>query len=302
MKRLHRILVGTDFTSRAERAARRALRLPLAADAVVELIHAVPRIAPRTFETTVKQAALSALDRQVAGLLRGVGAPGQRVREALATGPPAEALVREAKARRSELVVVGPRGGGGMPDLDLGSTAERLLADSIVPVLIARRPPGRPYRRALVAVDLGGSSEGALHLAMRLMEGGAGRITLLHVVELPVESAIRLAGTSAMELSRLRNRTRDEAGRLLAIEARRLKRKAFVADWTLSDGDPRSVILLAARRLRVDLVALGTRRANDRPGFLIGSVARWVARRAPCDVLVVRSAPRRAPAGYQRGG
>ena len=288
MKRLRRVLVGTDFTSGAVRAARRALRLPLAPAATVELIHAVPRIAPRAFEAGVKEAALAALDRQAAGLARGDAASGLRVRKALASGPPAEALAREARARRSELVVIGPRGGSGLPDLDLGSTAERLLAESSVPVLIVRRGPGRPYRHAMVAVDLGGSSEGALALALRLVADGSRRITLLHAVDLPPESGIRLAGTSAEESERLRGRRWDEAERLLATRTRQLTRRGFVVDSALSDGDARSVILAAARRLHADLVALGTRRTHDRTGFLIGSVARWVARRAPCDVLVAR--------------
>ena len=288
MRRLRRILVGTDFTPAAVRAARRALRLPLAPAATVELIHAAPRIAPRTFEASVKQAALAALDRQVADMTRGDMAPGLRVRKVLASGSPAEAMAREARARRSDLVVVGPRGGPGLPDLDLGSTAERLLAESSVPVLIARRASRRPYRHAMVAVDLAGSSDGALALAVRLVAGGAGRITLLHAIDRPLEAGIRLAGTSAVESERLRDRSRDEAGRLLATETRRLKRRGLAVDWVVSDGDARSVILSNARRLRADLVALGTRRARDRTGFLIGSVARWVARRATCDVLIVR--------------
>jgi nucleotide-binding universal stress UspA family protein len=288
MKRLSRVLVGTDFTAGAVRAARRAVCLPLAPRATVEFIHAVPRIAPRAFEAGVRQAALDALDRQVAGLPRGAAASGFRIRKALAGGPPAEALAREARMRRTELLVIGPRGGRGIPDLDLGSTAERLLAESSVPVLIARRVPGRSYRHVLVAVDLTGSSEGALALAMRLMADGRGRITLLHAIELPFEAGIRLTGASALEVRHLRDRSRDEAGRFLAAWVSRLKRSGFEADWVLSDGDPRPVILSAARRLRADLVALGTRRARDRTGFLIGSVARWVARRAACDVLVAR--------------
>ena len=288
MKRLHRVLVGTDFTPGAVRAARRALSLPLAPAATVELIHAMPRIAPRAFEPSVKQAAMAALDRQAAGMLRREGGSRLRIRKTLASGPPAEALAREATAHRSDLVVVGPRGGRGLPDLDLGSTAERLLAESTVPVLIVRRAPGRPYRHVLVAVDLGGSSEEALALAMRLVAGGACRITMLHASDLPLEAGIRLAGTSAMEFARLRERSRADAERFLAIETKRVKRRGFAADWELSDGDARSVILTAARRLRADLVALGTRRARDRTGFLIGSVARWVARRAACDVLVAR--------------
>ncbi len=288
MKRLHRVLVGTDFTPGAVRAARRALSLPLAPAATIDLIHAAPRIAPRAFEASVKQAAMAALDRQAEGMLRREGGSRLRIRKTLASGPPAEALAREARAHCSDLVVVGPRGGRGIPDLDLGSTAERLLAESTVPVLIVRRAPGRPYHHVLVAVDLGGSSKEALALAMRLAADGACRITLLHAIDLPLEAGIRLAGTSAMEFARLRDRSRDDAERFLATETRRVKRRGFAADWALSDGDARSVILATARRLRADLVALGTRRARDRTGFLIGSVARWVARRAACDVLVAR--------------
>lgn len=289
MKRLHRVAVGTDFTPGSVRAARRAMRLPLAAGGTIELIHAAPRVAPRAFEASVKEAALAALDRQAAELSPRAAGPRIRVRKALAAGPPGETLAREARTRRCDLVVIGPRGGRGLPDLDLGSTAERLLAESTVPVLIARRPPARPYRRALVAVDLGGSSDEALALATRLLADGGRRITLVHAVALPMESGIRLVGTSAMEVARLRDLSREEAERVLTDTARRLRRRGFAADWTVEDGDPRSVILTAARRRGADLVALGTRRVGDRTGFLIGSVARWVARRARCDVLVARA-------------
>jgi CPA2 family monovalent cation:H+ antiporter-2 len=291
MKRFHRVVVGTDFTPGAVRAARRALCLPLARGAAIDLIHAAPQNAPRAFEAVVKQAALTALDRQAAALVRRAGASPPRIRKSLASGPPADALTREAAARRGELMVVGAHADHGLPDLDLGSTAERLLAASASPVLIVRRPGRLPYRHALVAVDPGGSSARALALAMTLVREAGGRVTLLHAVELPVEAGVRLAGTSAVELERLRDRGLDEAARFLAAEARRVRRAGLAVDWVLSDLDARSAILRTARRLRADLVAMGTRRRRDRTGFLIGSVARWVARRAACDVLVVRANP-----------
>jgi len=213
------------------------------------------------------------------------------VHKSLAGGAPADALAREVSACRGDLVVVGAHADHGLPDLDLGSTAERLLVASAAPVLIVRRPGRAPYRRALVAVDPGGSSARALALAIALMQGGRGRVTLLHAIELPVEAGVRLAGTSAVEFERLRDRSLDEAARFLTAETKRLRRLGLAAEWMLSDHDPRSAILATARRLRADLVAMGTRRRRDRTGFLIGSVARWVARRAACDVLVVRANP-----------
>jgi len=289
MKRLHRVVVGTDFTPGAVRAARRALCLPLARAGTIELIHAVPPNAPRAFEAVVKQAALTALDRQAAGLLRRAGESAPRVHKSLASGAPADVLAREATVRRSELVVVGAHADHGLPDLDLGSTAERLLAASATPVLVVRRPGRLPYRHVLVGFDPGGSSARALALAIDLVRETSGRVTLLHAVELPVEAGVRLHGTSAVELERLRDRSLDEATRVLTAETRRLRRAGVDADWVLSDRDARTAILAAARRSRVDLVALGTRRTRDRTGFLIGSVARWVARRSPSDVLVVRA-------------
>jgi len=288
MKPLRRVLVGTDFTAGATRAARRALELPLAPRAVVELLHAAPRIPSRDFEAAVGRAARDALDRQAAGLRRGGTGPAPDLREALATGPPAESLAREARARRAELVVVGPRGEPGIPDLDLGSSAERLLAECEVPVLVVRRATRGPYRHALVAMDLARSSAAALALAMRLL-GERGRVTLLHVIEPPVESGLRLAGTSAAERRRLRDRAVDRVEGFLAAEAGRVLRSELEVEYTIGEGDPRRVLLAATRRLRADLIALGTRRARDRSGFLLGSVARWVARRATCDVLVARA-------------
>lgn len=292
MKRFRRIVVGTDFTPSAVRAGRRALCLPLARGATIELIHATPRNAPRAFEAVVQQAALSALDRQAAGLLRQAGEAPPHIHKSLASGAPADALAREAGVRRGELVVVGAHADRGLPDLDLGSTAERLLAASGAPVLIVRRAGRGPYRHALVAVDPGGSSARALAVAITLVREAGGRMTLLHAIELPVEAGVRLAGTSAIEVERLRDRSLDEGERFLIAETRRLRRAGLAVQWVLSERDPRSAILATARRLHADLVALGTRRTRDRTGFLIGSVARWVARRAPCDVLVVRaSAP-----------
>jgi nucleotide-binding universal stress UspA family protein len=107
---------------------------------------------------------------------------------------------------------------------------------------------------------------------------------LLHAIDLPLNRA-RLAGTA--QESRIRERSRT-GGTAAGGPARRVKRKGFAAGWSVSDGDPRSVILDTAHRLRADLVALGTREAGDRTGSLLGSVARWVARRASCDVLVAR--------------
>jgi nucleotide-binding universal stress UspA family protein len=55
------------------------------------------------------------------------------------------------------------------------------------------------------------------------------------------------------------------------------------------NGQTRREITTIARRLRADLVAVGTVGRTGVPYILLGSVAEHVMREAPCDVLVVRS-------------
>ena len=57
-------------------------------------------------------------------------------KEKLVVGDPAEAIVREAKAGRHDLVVMGTHGRGALQGLLLGSVARKVIAHSTVPVTV----------------------------------------------------------------------------------------------------------------------------------------------------------------------
>ncbi len=290
------VVIGMDFTPGARRAARRALLLPLARGARLELFHAAPRTAPAAVEAEVRRLALRALEHE-ASVLResaATGAAGARVSVTLGSGEPAIALLRAARAGAADVVVVGAHGRAGLPDLDLGSAAEHLIHDGDLPVLVVHREPRVPYRHALVATDLAGSVRSALAFAVRWMKAGGGRMTLMHALQPPPEAGLQLAGTTPAELKRRAARIEQEVGRTLEAEARRLEEYGIVVEPIIARGDPRDVLVRAAKRLRADLVVLGSRPARDRTGLLLGSVARRIARHAPCDILVVRPKAKRA--------
>lgn len=58
--------------------------------------------------------------------------------ETYLVGEPAESIVKQAKASKSELVVVGTHGRGALKQLFVGSVALKVIALSPVPVLVAR--------------------------------------------------------------------------------------------------------------------------------------------------------------------
>ena len=58
--------------------------------------------------------------------------------ELFVVGDPAEAIVREAKRGRYDLIVMGTHGRGALEGLLLGSVARKVIAQSAVPVTVVR--------------------------------------------------------------------------------------------------------------------------------------------------------------------
>ena len=58
--------------------------------------------------------------------------------EKIVVGEPAESIVKQAKASKADLVVVGTHGRGALKQLFVGSVALKVIAMSPVPVLVAR--------------------------------------------------------------------------------------------------------------------------------------------------------------------
>jgi nucleotide-binding universal stress UspA family protein len=89
----------------------------------------------------------------------------------------------------------------------------------------------------------------------------------------------------------------DKAGKFLLREAERSARIALSQAGTgprtqfqtvLAHGPMSKTIAKQAKRLKADLILMGSRGLSDIKGFLLGSTSRQVAAVAPCSLLVVK--------------
>jgi nucleotide-binding universal stress UspA family protein len=89
----------------------------------------------------------------------------------------------------------------------------------------------------------------------------------------------------------------DKAGKLLLREAERSARVALGQAGTgprttfqtvLAHGPFAKTIAMQAKRLKADLILMGSRGLSDIKAFLLGSTSRQVAAVAPCSLLVVK--------------
>lgn len=138
--------------------------------------------------------------------------------------------------------------------------------------------------RILLATDGSSDAKAAVEWLRHLPLPGDREVMVITVVTPPLLPAIpdmvgELHGALIAEARRLAD---DTAAELICR----------TAIGRVVEGDPREEIVAAARDWHADLVVLGARGLGAIKEFLLGSVSLWVARHAPCPVLVCKGTPR----------
>jgi nucleotide-binding universal stress UspA family protein len=144
---IKKILVPTDFSKASEAALEAAVELAKKFDASIVLMHAyhVPQypypvpslITPVDLMEQIEKGARNALQDAVSSQ----SASGVLITTSLHAGSPWEQILRTAKEFDVGLIVIGSRGLRGLPRALMGSTAERVVRYSPVPVVTLHGPP-----------------------------------------------------------------------------------------------------------------------------------------------------------------
>jgi nucleotide-binding universal stress UspA family protein len=148
--------------------------------------------------------------------------------------------------------------------------------------------------RILMAVDTVATTE-------LLMNAFAARVwprgTVARVVSVVEDEAVPQevwdAAAFQTEAVRLEMRRRGEQISALAVEP--LRWLGVEAEVTVLRGDPQWLIPFEARKWGADLILIRAHNRTDFRNWMLGSVAKAVARNAPCSVEVIR-----APSGRRR--
>ena len=145
MKRMRRIMHASDFSTASRPAFRKAIELAKSTRTRLLIVHALPPaisplmgegvyVSPATWNE-IEKGARRAAQRQIARLVQEARRAGVRAEALIVDGPPADRIVRAARARHVDLLVLGTHGRTGFSRLFLGSVAARVVATARCPVL-----------------------------------------------------------------------------------------------------------------------------------------------------------------------
>jgi nucleotide-binding universal stress UspA family protein len=134
------ILCPVDFSPHSERALDYAVKLSALTGAHLTIMTAIdPFLDAATSAAGHAEALMNQTQDELQKLLRRINSTGQLLREApgiaVLTGEPAEEILKQTVESSADLVVMGTQGLEGGKRMVFGSTTERVLRESNVPVL-----------------------------------------------------------------------------------------------------------------------------------------------------------------------
>lgn len=264
------LLLAADLSARGDRPLERALQLARQWDARLVALHVVERMPPGE-----DRAALG--ERARAVLLEEVSGHDQAFEIEVRFGTVGDQVLAMAAEVAADLIVTGVARHNDLGDYVLGTTVDRLVRESAIPILVVKRRVRRDYRKLLAASDYSACSALSLEVLPAFPEAAA---ALVHAYHVPFEGFI----DREANMPDIRDYDRAERDRFVAALSPGIRERLQMVD---EYGPVEQVIVRTVREQGFDLAIVGTHGGGGWSRVLIGSTAESLLGVLPCDVLMV---------------
>ncbi|WP_201839143.1 universal stress protein [Microvirga zambiensis] len=278
------ILAATDFSTRSQRALRRAGLLARDSSAELTLMHVVDDDRPPDLVAFERREAERILGEQIGAMAELRGLPSRAL---VVEGDPFDGILRAAASTGADLVVMGSHRKQFLRDIFVGTTIERVIRMGPFPVLMVNREVDQPYQTAVAAVDMSEPSANAVRTGMALgLPAGAG-LTIVHAFEPLAKGKLVYAGLSQDTIDGYVTDERVRATTELTAFLDANELDEYERSMRIEEGAPGAVISTAVEQLKPDVLILGTHGRSGIAKALLGSVAEEVLRSLDLDILAV---------------
>jgi len=281
---LKEILVATDLSARSDRAIERAILLAAQFDAHLEMFHVVDEELPASVADAQRTAAEADLHIYAQSVQN---ARQIRITINVGFGKDWSEILRQSETRHADLIVLGLHREREFDRLFLGTTVERVVRGSDLPVLVVRNRALSAYGKIVVGMDFSVYSRKAVEYALTVAPEA--EIYLVHAHDVPFRGFL----TSPQSKGQIKKQQEKKLTQMIEDEM-----AGFFADLDLDkfkifkvlcEGEPRQVLREQIKKIKPELFVLGTHGRTGVARALLGSVAEDFLTDPPCDVLAVKA-------------
>lgn len=283
------ILFPTDGSDRATAAFDHVLNIAAAHNTTVHLLYVADTT--QTSTTRIRGEVVDTLEREGKQIVREAAdrahQRGITTDTEVIQGKPYSTIVDYANSRGLDLIVMPTHGRQGLERFLLGSTTERVIRRSDVPVLTIRPDDDStieyPSRTVLVPTDGSDCADQALEMGIDVANAGGAALHLL--------SIIALTSLGVDVRSDIQRTAQEENANELIKDAKTAAENAgvdSVSGAVKYDSSIHQAILSYIDEHDVDLVVIGTHGWTGFDRYVLGSVTEYLIRTSPIPVLTVR--------------
>jgi len=281
---LRSIVAATDFSTRSNRALRRAGRLAQKSDAELTLVHVVDDDQPKKLVEMEQREADKFLAEQIGSLAELRDA---RCRAVVTIGEAFNGILETAKNASADLIVMGSHRKKILRDIFIGTTIERVIRTGPYPVLMVNTDVEHFYQYVIAGVDISEPSAHAIRTAKTLGLIDDVNLTFVHAFMPIAKGKLFIANASQEQIDNYVAQERIQASE--ALSGFLTAHGFHGARWStrVEEGGAFSVISRVVNEINSDLVVIGTHGRSGIVKMLIGSVAEEVLRSLDVDILAV---------------
>jgi nucleotide-binding universal stress UspA family protein len=208
-------------------------------------------------------------------------------------GKVVQEILAQAKASRSDLVVIGSHGRSGVQRLVLGSVAEKVLRLATCPVLTVRRGvrlarrSRSPFETILCPTDFSAAANKAVAYAKRLAQQADATLVLMSAVEWPLGQFVKSGAVAELQKN-IESHASEALTRLLPRPGSNGPRAQVI----VATGKASAAVIKIARARSIDLIVMGVSGRGALDVALLGSTTHHVIREGAWPVLTVGTVKR----------
>lgn len=280
-----RILLATDLSCRCDRALDRAAMLAREWQADLLVVHVMEAEAENMLDAREgwsrfeRRDAVKVMRRRVEADLAELANDLPLIDVVVATGDPADRIIEIAEQEGCGLIVTGIARDEQLGRMFVGTTVNRLIRKSRVPVLVVHSRARRSYRTILVATDFSETSRQALVTSVGLFPDAG--ITLVHGLDVP---RAPFDYTDAGDACRAMER--DQRAQFLQATAIDPSVRDTIG-LSIRRGDPEQVVADYAIENGADLTVIGSHGRSALFDVVIGSTTKRLLEQLQGDMLIV---------------
>jgi nucleotide-binding universal stress UspA family protein len=285
LSRPQRILVATDLTVRCDRAVDRALQLAKEFGAEVIAAYIMdPADTPQHYLDHKRRAwrrIPDPVERMRWRLKRDLAAASDEMRAVVAEGDPAEKLVEIAIRENCDLILTGAVRAESLARMVFGSTVNRIVRATYLPVLMVNDRVAAPYHNIVVTTDFSDASILGLRTAAAYFPTSS--LTLFHGYDIPYAGFV-VDRDIHSELRVIEDEVTASVLSDPRIEPDLRERTQVV----IEHGCPEALLGDYIENHDIHLTVIGSHGRGALFDALIGSTAKRLAEAIEGDLLIVR--------------